>query len=272
MRKRMTNEEFKKRVYDLAGNEYTVIGEYKGSKDKIKMKHNKCGCIYRVEPRSFIYGRRCPWCYSYCRKNVIKPGMTKKKRIAHGRKKKTTKEFKKKVYDLFGDEYTILGEYKGSKNKIKIKHNKCGNAYEQVASKFLYNHRCPYCSHRHKYTTEEFKKKVYDSAGNEYAVLGEYTGSKNKIKIKHNKCGNTYEQFANDFLYNHRCPYCSHNHKYTTEEFKKKVYELFGNRYTVMDKYINSKNKVKMKCNKCNSIYYVYPSYLLNYKNYHHCK
>ena len=37
-------------------------------------------------------------------------------------KKKTHDEYIKEVYNVFGDEYTILGEYVNSNTKIKIKH------------------------------------------------------------------------------------------------------------------------------------------------------
>lgn len=41
-------------------------------------------------------------------------------------KKRTTEEFKKLVYDLVGDEYTVLGEYTTTLTKIQMRHNKCG--------------------------------------------------------------------------------------------------------------------------------------------------
>lgn len=42
-------------------------------------------------------------------------------------------------------------------------------------------------------TDKEFKKEVYDLIGNEYTFLDTYVNSQTKIKVKHNKCDNTYE-------------------------------------------------------------------------------
>lgn len=39
-----------------------------------------------------------------------------------------------------------------------------------------------------KRTTEEFKKEVKKLTNDEYTVIGEYTGTNSKIKIKHNVC------------------------------------------------------------------------------------
>ena len=61
---RKTTEEFKQEVYNLVGNEYSVLGEYITNKTKIKMRHNKCGYEYEVTPNSFLSnGNRCRECW-----------------------------------------------------------------------------------------------------------------------------------------------------------------------------------------------------------------
>lgn len=57
-----TNEQFKKEIFDLVGNEYTFLAPYVDNKTKIKVKHNKCGHIYKVKPSAFLSGTRCPYC------------------------------------------------------------------------------------------------------------------------------------------------------------------------------------------------------------------
>ncbi len=86
------------------------------------MSHAKCGFKYEVDPNTFLQGHRCPKCA--------------------GTMKKNTEQFKKEVCDLVGEEYTVLGEYKNSKTKIKIKHNKCGYEYEVTPNSFLRGRRC----------------------------------------------------------------------------------------------------------------------------------
>ena len=63
-------------------------------------------------------------------------------KIRNKRTTKTQQEFSQEVFDLVGDEYTVLGEYINSGEDIKIKHNECGFQFEVMAHNFL---RCPSC-------------------------------------------------------------------------------------------------------------------------------
>jgi Zn ribbon nucleic-acid-binding protein len=132
---RKTTEEFKKEVHELVGDEYTVLGKYENNGSgkngkKILMKHNKCGHEWKARPNNFLTSnQRCPDCY--------------------GNIRKTTEEFKKEVYELVGDEYQVLGEYKNSGSKILIKHNslECNyNKYKVSPNNFLSGYRCPQCN------------------------------------------------------------------------------------------------------------------------------
>lgn len=71
MTKRKTNEEFKQEVYNLVKDEYTFLENYVNSKAKIKVKHNKCGNIYEVQPSNFLKGTRCPYCAGLVKKKQI---------------------------------------------------------------------------------------------------------------------------------------------------------------------------------------------------------
>jgi len=191
----MNTNDFKKKVKELVGNEYKVLGEYKGIEAKIKIKHQSCGYIYKVRPSNFIYNdNRCPKC-------------------AYGALK-TDEEFKKEVYNLWGDEYKIMGIYKKNNIKIKVKHNKCGRIYKTKPSSILSGHGCRRCADKSageklSKTTEWFKEKVYKMVGDRYAVLGKYINNRTKVKIKHNKCGHKYMVRPLSFLYNgSRCPNC----------------------------------------------------------------
>ena len=129
-------EKFKQEVYDLVGDEYIVIGEYKGTNENVLFKHNikDCECQFVMTPHNFLSGQRCP----YCAINIRKEKLTK-----------TQKEYEKDIYDLYKNEYTVLGQYINSKELIKIKHNNCGHIFEINARCMLhsnFNH-CPYCSH-----------------------------------------------------------------------------------------------------------------------------
>ena len=43
-------------VSNITKGEYTVVGEYKGASNKVKVKHNKCGYVYEITPIYFKRG------------------------------------------------------------------------------------------------------------------------------------------------------------------------------------------------------------------------
>ena len=194
-----TTQQFKKEIYNLVGEEYTLLGEYKRSNTKTLMRHNSTVCNnyeWEITPSKFLNGRRCPKCAN----NI----------------KKSTEDFKEEVYDKFKNEYTILGEYKNTDTPIKVRHNSINCDYYEwnVVPKILLKgeSKCPKCSKKLKKSTEDFKKEVYDLVGKEYSVIGEYIKSKEKILMKHNciECNNyEYEVTPSNFLSGKRCPKCN---------------------------------------------------------------
>lgn len=203
-----TDKQFKQEVFDLVGDEYIFLDSYVNSYTKIKVKHNKCGSIYGVTPNAFFKGNRCPYCY--------------------GTPKKTDSQFKQEVYDLVGDEYTFLDAYIATDTKLRVKHNKCGNVYKVQPNAFLHGSRCPYCGVNAKKTNEQFQQEIYDLVGDEYTFLDNYVNKRTKLRVKHNKCGNTYEVTPGNFLQGSRCPYCSNS---KGEDIINKILKSLGIKY-----------------------------------------
>lgn len=243
MPKRKTNEEFRAEVKALVGDEYIFLEPYKNNKVKTKVRHNKCGYIYAVEPNSFLCGSRCPKCA--------------------GLAKKTNKEFQAKVKDLVNDEYTFLEKYINARTKIKVKHNKCGYIYDVVPDSFLRGSRCPKCCGHLKKTDKEFKAEVKALVGDEYTFLNSYKNNRTKMKVRHNKCGYTYSVIPDNFLRGQRCPKCHGNIKKTDKQFKEEIKALVGGEYAFLGSYKNSKTKIRVIHNKCNTTYYVTPDHFL---------
>lgn len=124
-----TTEEFRQEIYNLVGDEYKLIGEYVNNRTKVKLLHKECGKVYDVNPTSFLYdANRCYYCY--------------------GNIKKTQEEFEQLVYNMYKDEYTVIGKYVNFGTKIEIKHNICGNIWSVMPRDFLNNKsHCPECSY-----------------------------------------------------------------------------------------------------------------------------
>jgi len=59
-----THEQFQQRVEELVGVEYSVLGTYRGTAEKLLMRHNSCGTEWEIRPANFVrpYGDRCPSC------------------------------------------------------------------------------------------------------------------------------------------------------------------------------------------------------------------
>lgn len=245
--RRKTDAEFKKEVYDLVGNEYTFLDEYQGALTKIRVKHNKCGHVYGVEPSHFLRGSRCNYCYVKVQR-------------------KTNSQFKKEVFDLVGNEYIFLDCYATAKTKLRVKHNKCGHIYRVDPNSFLQGRRCPFCHINSKKTDVKFRKEVYNLVGDEYTFLDPYVNANTKIRVKHNKCGNIYEVQPSNFLHGGRCPYCAGYIKKTDTKFREEVYNLVGDEYTFLDKYVNSNTKLRVKHNRCGNVYSVRPTDFISHQ------
>ena len=147
-KKRQTSDrDFKKYVQEIVGDEYSFLESYINSSIKILCIHNKCGYKWKIMPKNFKNGTRCPKC--------------------SGLIKISDKDFKKKVIEKVKDEYIFLEKYINNKTPIKVKHNTCGNIYKVSPHNFLdTNRRCAKCSNSKGFSRGEksllkFIKKYY---------------------------------------------------------------------------------------------------------------
>jgi hypothetical protein len=125
---KLTNEQFVDLVIEKYNYEYIPLEKYKNQSTKIKMKHNLCGNIWYVKPGNFLYANsKCPYC---CGKNLFR----------------NTNVFKREIYDLHGDEYQLLSDFKDVKSKVKILHHECNNIFYVSPNHFLNGSGCPECN------------------------------------------------------------------------------------------------------------------------------
>lgn len=126
-------------------------------------------------------------------------------------------------------------------------------------------------------TNEEFTKEIINLVGVEYEFLEEYVNNKTKIKCKHNECGNIWGIVPDSFLRGIRCPICSIKNSAlkktkTNERFVQEVFELVGEEYVFLEKYISDNTKIKCKHNKCGHIWEIVPSSFLQGRGCPQCK
>lgn len=187
------NKTFKNKVKELVDNEYVFNEEYKGRHSKISCTHQKCGYTWDVEAGAFLgnknkKGSRCPSCY--------------------GNTKKTTKDFREQVKNITNGEYELNSEYTRTRDKVLIKHLKCGNTYSIVPYAFINGNRCPYCAKSKPYTQKSAEKRIKDITKSDFILVSKYTGVYNKITLKHQKCKKEHETTMQVVGRGVRCPHC----------------------------------------------------------------
>jgi len=232
-----TTETFKKEVYKLVGTDYTVLGTYVNNNTELDIKH-KCGEIYPIIPARFKKGQqRCKTCLA----------------------KEKDEKFKQKVYDLVGGEYLPVTPFTKYNEPVEMLHSVCGETFPTTPHAFITGGvRCKICG---AYTTERFKKDVYALVGDEYTVLGEYVNTDTLIAMRHNTCGKDLDYITpHSFKQGVRCKDCRLVERtFTQEQFEKQVYDLVGDEYTVLGKYVNASVSIKMMHNTCGHDYPVLP-------------
>ena len=126
-------------------------------------------------------------------------------------------KYEDKLYTYVKDEYSLLNIYSINKRTMMtVKHNVCGKIYDVNVYKFFQgNHRCQnkICKskrfrERQLKTVEELQRQIYDLYGDEYKVLGEYTGQHEKTTFYHKICGKTFLKTPSSILAGHLCPHC----------------------------------------------------------------
>ena len=231
MARKRSNDEY---LNELKENypDFECLEEYHGSKNKILHRHKVCGYTWMVKPNILMNNTHgCPLC--------------------SGKVRKDSNYFKQEVFNLVANEYEVISEYVNTHTKIKFKHN-CGNIFDMTPHNFLAGQRCPMCQHRSwARTTDEFKKEIFDSVGDEYELKSEYSTVKTKVSILHKTCNHVYEVTPGDFLQGYRCPYCYGNIKKTQDEVEADVYRVHGGEYSVIGKYINYGTRIKVRHNVC---------------------
>lgn len=229
-----TPDEWREEVYRVHGNEYEFIDDYVNSKTKIRFKCSGCKEVRNMSPSAFKkYSIPC----SHCRKD---------KEI-----KKKTKEWQQEVMNLVNNEYVFLEPFKLNDGKMLVIHSRCKHIYKVTKSRFLRGQRCPRCFGNPVVTEDNWNDYVVEKVGEEYEFLESYIDAKTKLSCRHNACGHIYKVSPNKFSQGRRCPHCFGNFKKTTEQFKKEVYDLVGEEYTVVGEYDTARKPITIKHELC---------------------
>ena len=137
----------------------------------------------------------------------------------HRNTRKTTQEFKEEMFNLVGDELTVVGEYINCKTKIKMKCNLCSNCFDMTPDHLIHGYKCPSCSYKRlgksrRHPNDEVKNDLLKKG---YEVLESYTTSNTPFLVRRLECGHEFKAIYRELL-NERviCPKC----RTSVSEFK----------------------------------------------------
>ena len=239
MARRLTTEEFCKRVQEKFGDKYDLsLVEYKNSQTPVTLVCPEHG-EFNLLPGNLRKTKGCPQCT--------------RDRLAEERRY-TTEDFVEQCKVIVGDEYDFSKvEYKNAKTKVLIGCPEHGTHWMHPES-VKRGCACPECSlEKRKYTQDDIIAKLKDKYGDQYTYNKvEYTGMFNDITLtckEHGDFTNTPYLLLNT-TGRGGCQRCSKRHRYTTEEFIDKLKTVFHNHDYDYSKtqYVNGVTKATVTC------------------------
>jgi len=243
---------FIEKLKSKKGDEYELVGEYTTMKTPTQFKHNKEGCnqIWDTTPDTLLRTKKgCPYCA--------------------GNKKGTQETFEREVFDLVGNEYSVVGEYVNARDSISMRHNHCGHKYPVTPYSFKAGNRCPECYGNTPVTLEEFTKAIPQSI----SVTGNYINLHTEVECTCLICKKKWTPYpANLYYKKSGCPNCAGNARITKGEFLERLEKLHPNEYSLCSEVISTSKKVTLVHSICREPWEVTPSNIFAGKECPVCK
>lgn len=158
--------EYVKTYINNTGLKY-ISGEYLNRRSELLILC-KCGEEYissfeKIKDRQYLNCRKC-------RNKKISSSQTKDHHI-----------FVTEVFNILGEEFRVIGNYKKDGEKIRMKHLKCNTEYESTPSNILRGRGCPKCKTSHLEKTIE-RYLIENSI--KYETQKTFEGLKNRKKLR----------------------------------------------------------------------------------------
>lgn len=181
-------------------------------------------------------------------------------------RKKTNIEFLNEMESI-NPNIIFLDEYNGINNKIKCVCSICGNQWMATPEHLLRGQGCPKCARKNqalskRKTHEQFVSELFE-CNPSIEVNSEYQGSNSPIEVTCKVCGYIWSPRPSSLLRGTGCPYCVGNIKRTHEDFIEKLNEI-NPTIEVLEKYVNTDTKIKVKCKNCGREWHSTPNNLLD--------
>ena len=264
-----THEDFIEEMH-IKHPDITIVGTYNGTNNKIEWVCSNCGVHQFSLPQNLLK----PDATGLCRKcfNL---------QLASNRQK-THDQFMRELGAIHPD-IMITGTFQGNNRKIEWVCSKCGKKQLSLPSNLLKPTKTPFC--RECALKQKSSRMIIQSDGTAYPIselnaqrfydavkkrphppilLGEYRGTREKIRFKCSVCGYEWLARPNDFLNSkHACPKCADkSHTIKNDEFIERLSKI--NPYVIpLEEYKRQDRHIKCKCSRCGFEWLVTPGALL---------
>ena len=199
------------RLSFLGDGKYTLLNGTDEGVGNAKILHETCGKIRTMRLSDAVWmGRRCD-----CEDMLSEA------------------EIRERVDSV---EYRLVGLKSGKRKPVvKMLHRPCGHTFESDMGSFIRNRRCPYCDFRNVAARDEedFRQAIKDLTGDEYELVGPFSGGNAPVLIRHRVCGTVTEMTPVAFINGKRCRLCGIR-AYGREELQRMVREYTGGHYRIL--------------------------------------
>ena len=126
---------------------------------------------------------------------------------------------------------------------------------------------CPKCAGCLKKTNEQFVEELI-AVNPTITVLDKYQGSRTPISVSCNRCGTIWKAAPTNLLKGQGCPFCSYKsrglkRRKTSDEFYSEML-VINPEIELLEPYISSNHKIRVKCKICSNEWMVTPASLLH--------
>lgn len=186
-------------VTEMAGinPDVEILGEYTGSKAKLACRCRKCGHEWEATPHQLLIGQGCPPC-----------GHRRAVAVAAAQRRKAPEEYRVD-FEAANPTLTLLSDYRGSLQRVKVRCNTCGHEWSPRAEAVIRGNGCPVCADNSKRKTKETFLAELAEINPDIEVLGEYTKNSTPIECRCKKCGHIWYPRPSKLLNGRGCPKCA---------------------------------------------------------------
>lgn len=259
----ITNEEAINKIYSI-NDQFIILSDFKGWRDKITRKCKTCGDTRDVQARALIELdkngnlRKCPVCAA---------------RERAQKKRKTHDQFLKELYEINPD-IEILSEYITNSEKVKCKCLIDNHEWSATPHSLLEGHGCPECARKkqNRRNEKEYIAEMQEKQPN-IEPIWIFSQSKDLMKFRCKKCD--YKWITQAYIpltrEGYQCPKCTGHAHVTETEMKERLHER-NPLIQYVSGYKDMLTHATFHCTKCNRTWNTSPVNLLNDKGCPYCR